>query len=223
MPGHRTCARGHTWPADDAGRVDDYCPVCGEPALAEAGSPQTLLLRGRREVTSPLVPPSSATLPGGNGVSYPVARPEVPGYEILGELGRGGMGVVYKAIHLPLNRVVAVKMIHAEPGADPDQFARLRTEAEVIARLQHPNIIQVFEVGACPAGQFLVMEFASGGSLARRLDGTPLPPGLAAWLVETLARAVHAAHERGVVHRDLKPGNVQVLEDDSVPLGRCTL
>ena len=139
--------------------------------------------------------------------------PEVPGYEILGEIGRGGMGVVYQARHIQLNRVVALKMILAGGHAGEADLARFKTEAEAVARLQHPNIVQIFEVGEHGGLPFLALEFCGGGSLDRKLNGTPLPPKEAAALVEKLARATHAAHDKGVVHRDLKPANVLLTED----------
>jgi WD40 repeat protein len=137
----------------------------------------------------------------------------VPGYQIKGKLGEGGMGVVYKARHIALNRVVALKMILAGGHAREADLLRFRTEAEAIARLQHPNIVQVYEVGEHDGQPFFSLEFCSGGSLERKLNGTPLPPGEAARLVETLARAMHAAHEKNVIHRDLKPANVLLAED----------
>jgi outer membrane protein assembly factor BamB len=132
----------------------------------------------------------------------------VPGYEILGELGRGGMGVVYKARHLALQRLVALKMILAGRHAGTDQLRRLRTEAEAVARLQHPHIVQIYEIADHNGLPYLALEYVEGGSLAGKLDGTPLPPLEAASLVEMLARAVDYAHRRGIVHRDLKPGNI---------------
>jgi tetratricopeptide (TPR) repeat protein/tRNA A-37 threonylcarbamoyl transferase component Bud32 len=138
----------------------------------------------------------------------------IPGYEILGELGRGGMGVVYKARQIKLNRVVALKMILAGNYAGPEELARFRREAEAVARLQHPHIVQIHEVGEADGRPFFSLEYVEGGSLADKLDGTPLPPRQAAELVETLARAVQAAHERGVVHRDLKPANVLLTAEE---------
>jgi WD40 repeat protein len=140
--------------------------------------------------------------------SLPVVRPAVAGYEILGELGRGGMGVVYRARQLGLNRTVALKMILAGGHAGPAIVARFRTEAEAVARLQHPNIVQIHEVGEVEGRPYFSMEFCPGGNLATRLASTPQPPRKAAQLVELLARAIHVAHQAGIVHRDLKPGNI---------------
>jgi serine/threonine protein kinase len=148
--------------------------------------------------------------------SEPTASPSVRGYEILGELGRGGMGVVYKARQLRLNRIVALKMILAGDHASPEAGLRFLAEAESIARLHHPHIVQIFAFGDCDGRPYFEMEYVAGGSLAERLDGTPRPPREAARLVETLARAIHEAHQLGIVHRDLKPANI-LLSADGVP------
>jgi serine/threonine protein kinase len=136
----------------------------------------------------------------------------VPGYEILGELGRGGMGVVYRARHLTLKRVVALKMILAGGHASESDLARFLSEAEAVAQLQHPNIVQLYEFGRHNGLPYFTLEFVAGGSLAKKLRGARLPPREAAWIAEQLARGMHYAHERGIVHRDLKPANV-LLED----------
>ncbi|HTU17839.1 MAG TPA: protein kinase, partial [Gemmataceae bacterium] len=130
------------------------------------------------------------------------------GYQFLGELGRGGMGVVHKARQLRLNRLVAIKMIRAGDEAGPAALARFRTEAEAAARVQHPNIVQVHEIGEKDGQPYCVMEYVNGGSLSRCLAGTPLEANAAARLLETLARAVQAIHDQGILHRDLKPANI---------------
>jgi hypothetical protein len=148
------------------------------------------------------------------GVAPPVgcaAWPVIPNYEILGELGRGGMGVVYKARQLALKRLVAIKVIRA--GAGGEELARFHREAEAVARLQHPHIVQIHEVGEHAAGPFFAQELVQGGSLAQALNGDAWPARPAAQLLETLARAVHHAHQRGIVHRDLKPDNVLLTAD----------
>jgi serine/threonine-protein kinase len=140
----------------------------------------------------------------------------IPGYEILGVLGRGGMGVVYHARQTKLKRLVALKMILAGAHAGPQELERFRLEAEAIARLQHPNVVQIYEVGEHEGKPYFSLEFVDGGSLQNRLTGTPLPARESARLVETLARAMQAAHELGVIHRDLKPANV-LLTKGGVP------
>jgi hypothetical protein len=143
--------------------------------------------------------------PPGDGLH---GLPKIPGYEILQELSHGGMGVVYKARQLGLDRVVALKMILAGAAAGPDLRTRFRTEGEAVARLQHPNSVQVFDVGEFDGLPYFSMEFCPGGNLLKKLAGTPLPPEEAAALAEVLARGVSAAHAAGVVHRDLKPANI---------------
>jgi serine/threonine protein kinase/tetratricopeptide (TPR) repeat protein len=140
---------------------------------------------------------------------------DLPGYEIIGELGRGGMGIVYKAVQRSLHRTVALKMIRGGAHASAEQLARFRIEAEALASLQHPNIVQIHEIGQHAGCPYMAMEFLEGGSLAHRLDGQPQPPRSAALLVESLARAMHCAHLRGIVHRDLKPANVLLASIDS--------
>jgi formylglycine-generating enzyme required for sulfatase activity len=134
--------------------------------------------------------------------------PEIPGYEILGVCGHGGMGVVYRARQLGANRLVALKMIRAVEHAGPTERLRFQIETEAVARLQHPHIVQLYEVGEVRGQPFFSLEFCDGGTLAEQLKRQRPTPREAAALIETLARAMHYAHLRGVVHRDLKPGNV---------------
>jgi serine/threonine-protein kinase len=160
----------------------------------------------------PTLPPAATNSPG-PAERAPATAVRVAGYEILGELGRGGMGVVYKALQADLNRVVALKMILAGGHAGEQELARFKTEAEAVARLQHPGIVQIHEVGEADGRPFFSLEYCPGGSLSQKLDGTPLSSREAARLVEQLARAVQAAHEAGIVHRDLKPANVLLAAD----------
>lgn len=157
--------------------------------------------------------PSIKQEPNQLGEPRPVGVKSIPGYQILGELGRGGMGVVYKAIQIKLKRTVALKMILSGGYAGKHELERFRVEAEAVARLQHPNIVQIYEIGEQNGLPWFSLEYCGGGSLARMLGGTPLAPKMAAQLLEKLASAVHAAHERGIVHRDLKPANVLLTED----------
>jgi eukaryotic-like serine/threonine-protein kinase len=142
--------------------------------------------------------------------------PTIAGHEILAELGHGGMGVVYKARQVGLNRVVALKMILAGSRADASQLKRFRAEAEAVARLQHPNIVQIHHVGEADGCPYFSMEFVDGRSLAQELGGIPQPARQAAGFIRTLAQAMHTAHERGIIHRDLKPANV-LLQKSDVP------
>ncbi len=148
----------------------------------------------------------------------------IGGYEILEESGRGGMGVVYKAWHSELHRVVALKMLHGGEFAREDYRARFRAEAESFARLQHPNIIQIFDIGEWmpPGGTaplpYFTLEYVDGGNLSTRLDGKPQRPELAAQWLLTLARAVQHAHSQGILHRDLKPSNVLLTADGQLKL-----
>ncbi|WP_197446453.1 serine/threonine-protein kinase [Tautonia plasticadhaerens] len=136
--------------------------------------------------------------------------PLIAGYEIEGELGRGAMGVVYRARQVRLNRPCALKVILAGAHADPATAVRFLGEAEAVAKLQHSNIVQIHHIGEADGLPFLELEYLPGGSLDRRLDGTPWPARRATTLVEALARGVAEAHRLGVVHRDLKPSNILI-------------
>jgi serine/threonine protein kinase len=171
--------------------------------------------------TCPLPAASDLTAEAEPRVPAPGAAtdlPPVPGYEMIRELGRGGVGVVYAVRQKALNRTAALKMLLAGGHAGAEQRARFRTEAEALARLRHANIALIYEVGECEGRPYLVMEYVNGGSLASRLAGAPWPIREAALLAETLARAIHHAHDRGIVHRDLTPGNVLLaLEGEALP------
>jgi serine/threonine-protein kinase len=135
------------------------------------------------------------------------------GYEVVDVLGRGGMGVVYRARQLSLGRCVAIKVMLAGAQASPEERLRFRVEAESVALLCHPNIVQVYEVGEQNGYPFCSLEYVDGGSLAEKLRGGPMPAAKAAQLVEKLARAVDAAHRHGIIHRDLKPPNILLTAD----------
>src|SRR5947209_2265031 len=158
-------------------------------------------------------------LTGGLGALPAVEIPSVPlsrigDHELLSEVGRGGMGVVFEARHVRLQRTVALKMILGGLLARPEDLHRFETEAAASAQLQHPNIIALYEFGTQDGQPFLTMEFVRGSSLAQRVTLGVLPGRLAAGYLERLARAVHYAHGRGVIHRDLKPANVLLDEQD---------
>jgi WD40 repeat protein/serine/threonine protein kinase len=156
----------------------------------------------------PAPPALSPNPPGASSESLGEGLPNLSGYEILGVLGRGGMGIVYKARHLLLKRIVALKMSRPGDVAGEEERARFRAEAEAVARLRHPNIVQIYEVGEHQGRLFFSFEYAEGGSLADALKGKPQPPRASALLLETLALAMQAVHQQGIVHRDLKPANV---------------
>ncbi|MFO0957164.1 MAG: serine/threonine-protein kinase [Isosphaeraceae bacterium] len=195
-------------PEPEASALEDHiasCPSCGDilKNLAEADPLFEVLRRIRREaggeastvLEGPAGDPAATSIEGG-------------GYEVLGPLGRGGMGVVSLAIQPGLGRTVALKQIRAGLDADAEELARFRTEAEAAARLRHPNIVQVYDVGLRDGLPYLAMELVSGGTLEGRLRDGPLAPREAATLVAAIARAVQHAHDEGVLHRDLKPGNI---------------
>jgi len=142
--------------------------------------------------------------------------PDVPGYEVLERLGEGGMGVVHKARQLGLNRLVALKMIRGGSQARGDHFARFAIEAEAVAKLQHPNILLIYDIGEVGDLPYVALELLEGGSLADHLAGTPQPAIPSAELLIILARAVQVAHQAGIIHRDLKPSNV-LYTSDGVP------
>jgi serine/threonine protein kinase/formylglycine-generating enzyme required for sulfatase activity len=164
-------------------------------------------------------PNLKADTPGEAGDGSPAVAdrpPAIPGYEVLGELGRGGMGVVYKARQISLNRVVALKVIRSRRLKDPDARARFQAEARAVARLHHPNILQVWDHGEQDCQPYLSLEYIDAGSLADWRKERPRPPREVAALVALLADAVEHAHQEGIVHRDLKPANI-LLTAGGVP------
>jgi WD40 repeat protein len=197
------------------------CPQCARPLAGDAPlglCPACLLERGlASDSAAPAANSQDPTLPpGATALAGPDEKLSVSSfgdYELLGEIGRGAMGVVYKARQVRLNRVVALKMILAGGHASEADLARFRTEAQAAARLAHPGIVQIYEVGEHQGLPFFSLEFCPGGSLDGKLREHPLRPKEAAVLVEALARAMDAAHHKGVLHRDLKPANVLLGED----------
>ena len=165
--------------------------------------------RLRAELDNLFPPSDEATLERSGGITLP----RIPGCEVEGVLGRGGMGVVYKARHVRLNRPVAVKMMLGGGYAGLPAMARFLRQAETLARIRHPNVVQVYDVGDIEGLPYLTMEYVEGGNLAQKLEGVPQPARQAAQLVAILAGAVQAAHQAGIVHWDLKPGNVLLMED----------
>lgn len=131
-------------------------------------------------------------------------------YELLEELGRGGMGVVYKARQVSLNRIVAVKMILKAQLASQDELSRFLAEAESTARLSHPGIVPVYEVGKRDGRYYFSMKYIEGETLSQRLARGPMPPRQAAVMMRTISSAVHEAHQHGILHRDLKPSNILI-------------
>ncbi len=135
-------------------------------------------------------------------------------YDVLGEIARGGMGVVYRSRQKSLNRIVALKMIRAGRLADDAEVKRFRTEAEAAANLQHPNIVAIHEIGDHEGQHYFSMDYVEGKDLAQLVSGGPLSTALAARYVKTIAEAIAYAHQRGTLHRDLKPHNVLIDQHD---------
>jgi tetratricopeptide (TPR) repeat protein len=181
------------------------CRTCGSPLSAAASGPYCpACLLGFAASTEDPTPESETT------GSFP--RP-FGDYELLTEVGRGGMGLVFKARQRSLDRVVALKVLLTGRFSDETARRRFRLEAESAAKLQHPNIVTIFEVGEAEGHPYLTMDFVDGPNLATRIDGRPLPARMAAQLLRDVARAVQVAHAAGVLHRDLKPSNILVGPD----------
>ena len=213
--------------ASSAGITARRRPLAGGPLAASGGYDETqhATLESSSMMTSEATLDFSQDGPPGPKKTVPgsSARPPSLGgkhgpadYEILGELGRGGMGIVYKALHRRLNRLVALKMIRGGVHADDIQVTRFRIEAEAVAALRHPNILQIYDIGESDGLPYVALELLEGGSLAEKLHGTPLPPKKAAEWMVPMALAMDAAHKAGIVHRDLKSVNI-LFTADGVP------
>src|SRR5579859_2744054 len=198
--------------------VEDACSDF--PELLPAVSKRWAQLRGLdaeiEEIFPRMEPDAGIRGELASSLSAAGSLPQIPGYEVQAVLGRGGMGVVYHALHLRLRRPVALKMLLAGVFATEMERARFRREAEAIARLQHPCIVQVYDSGDFEGRPFFTMELVERGTLASALAGTPQSASKAAALVAMLAAAMQEAHRAGIVHRDLKPGNV-LLATDGTP------
>jgi serine/threonine-protein kinase len=197
-------------------------PANAPPAVSSMGGPSSFADGPDRTIKG------GGELPEARRPSRPNARPTlrkrkdgdplrgkrtVAGYQILEELGRGGMGVVYKAHQPGANRIVALKMLLSSGHAGNEALARFHVEAEAVAGLHHPNIVQLYEVGDQDGRPFFSLEFIDGDSLALKIEKVPQPPREAADLVRQLADAMDFAHQRGIIHRDLKPANILVTRD----------
>jgi serine/threonine protein kinase len=203
---------------DAAGGDGDFRDQRTEPQIAVVSQPET----GAGPQPAPgLGPTISQTPNGGTAIGDPAESQgnllrSFGDYELLQELARGGMGIVYKARQRKLNRLVALKMILAGQLASVADVQRFYTEARAAAHLDHPGIVPVYEVGEQQGQHFFSMGYVHGGSLAGRVKDGPLPPREAAGLVRKVAEAVAYAHGHGIIHRDLKPGNV-LLDPDGQP------
>src|SRR5215831_15398185 len=201
---------------DSGATPEEACRTC--PELLPQVRAGWLRLRALKAEVGALFPRSPITFSATPPPMPTADLPRIRGYEVQEVLGRGGMGVVYKAWHRRLHRSVAIKMLLAGDFAQPQELERFLREAETVAGLRHANIVQVHEAGDVDGRPYFTMEFVEGGSLAQELAGTPQPAGQAASLVATVAEAVHAAHQRGIVHRDLKPGNILMTADGTPKL-----
>jgi WD40 repeat protein/predicted Ser/Thr protein kinase len=210
-------------PSHLASETSGTCSRCG--AARAAGAPAGLCphceLQGALDLCAEPLPPSR-TEPGPTGPTSPTAEASAAfprhfgDYELLEEIARGGMGVVYRARQRSLDRIVAVKMLLSGPLASREFIQRFRIEAAAAASLRHPNIVAIHEVGVQAGQQFFAMDFIAGRTLAEAISRQPLPPRRAATLLQTVAEAIHHAHEHGILHRDLKPSNV-ILDAEDQP------
>jgi serine/threonine-protein kinase len=191
---------------------EDVCRDC--PELMPQVRERLRRFRVVEAQVDALFPTEHHPVAGATPLGQPDAEPpRFPGYEVQAVLGRGGMGIVYRARDRRLNRPVALKMLPAGAFSRPEEIERFLRGAEANAALRHPNIVQVYDVGDLDGRPYFTMEFVEGGSLAQRLSGKPVPADEAVALLATMAEAVQAAHDGGIVHRDLKPANILLAAD----------
>jgi serine/threonine-protein kinase len=230
VPEHYRCPQGHRWeasPSADPNQTTDLqvlCPVCGAPGevtpksgpAAPPSEAETVAPLPNLELDSSSethAPPAGAPAPGA-GPAAPADLPVIPGYEILGRVGAGGMGQVYKARHVRLDRVVALKVIQPERLGSPDAVRRFYREARAAARLVHPNLVTVYDVDEAGGVHFLAMEYVDGVDLGRQVrERGPLPVARACEYARQAADGLQHVHERGLVHRDIKPANLLLSPD----------
>ena len=184
--------------------------ISTQPTRRESASPSNQIVLSESDFYSE----GHATQQSGTRIGMP---DKIGPYQIVSELGRGGMGVVYLAKQPSLNRDVALKVLNINLNSDPEDAARFKSEAKLAASLQHPNIVQIYEIGEQDSYAFMAMEYVPGGNLHQYLKTHSPTPREAAELLEPIARAMHHAHEKGIIHRDLKPGNILMVQVYSPP------
>lgn len=240
MPTENLCPDGHLWhvqAGEHPGQQSLVCLICGlvadfvsddvaptyqsQPGDSGSGivSSSALLPDAEPAAHDPtlhMIKDDANTRRDLYPISTPADREIVPGYEILRELGRGGMGVVYKARQVSLQRVVALKMILSGAHARERDLDRFRSEAQAVANLHHPNIVEIYEFGEHEGLPYYSLEYVEGGSLSRKIRGRAFPPMEAARIAEELARAIQYCHQRGVIHRDLKPSNILLQKKSEI-------
>jgi serine/threonine protein kinase len=224
------CKQGHQWSLEEAklgpgAACSTTCPTCGELAVSIAAAKDALPETNAAPPSPPILtvpspPPPTPKSKMAKTPSHAKAPSTlaIPGYTIVGEVGRGGMGVVYKAVQDGLGRTVALKMVLKGEHAGSSELHRFRVEAEAVARVRHTNIVQIFDIGEYNGLPYFTFEYVDGGSLQGVTAGKPQPPEKAALIVETLAWAMEVAHMAGVIHRDLKPANVLVASDGTLKI-----
>jgi len=217
MASNSVCPQGHRWILRTNGQPDvdereEHCPECGAVASMVCPLESTTRLAATTSSAPPADSSASTCSVAAEGL------PEIPGYELLSEIGRGGVGVIYRARHRASGQLVALKMLSAASHASATDLVRFRAEAQAIGRVSHPHLVRIYEVGEHQGLPFFALEYMDRGSLAQALGNAPLPPRYAAELVAMLAQAVEVAHQAGILHRDIKPANVLLCSQVEPPL-----